>query len=232
MVRDDKRIRIIVGHYGSGKTEVSVNYAMTLREELSNLKLEEKIAIADIDTVNPYFRSREKEELLQSMNIESYSSILKNSTLDLPAVSPEILYKINDTSYNYIIDVGGDVIGTKVLGSISTDIQKQSYDMFMVINKNREFTDTSDKIIEYIRDIENTSKLKVTGIINNTHMLWETTVNDIIEGSILANEVGEKLGIPVKYSTCRETIEMNLQEASSIKEEILKIRMVMREEWM
>lgn len=231
MLRDDKRIRVIVGHYGSGKTEVSVNYAMTLREELTQLGLSEKIAIADIDTVNPYFRSREKEELLQGMGIESYSSILKNSALDLPAVSPEILYKINDTSCNYIIDVGGDVIGTKVLGSISTDIQKQPYDMFMVINKNREFTDTAEKIIEYIKDIEQTSKLKMTGIINNTHMLWDTETKDILDGSKLANEVGDILGIPVKYTTCWENIEMD-KKTSSIKEDILKIRMIMREDWM
>lgn len=251
MLRDDKRIRIIVGHYGSGKTEFAVNYAMKLSKEISEYNFEnsksQKVAIADIDVVNPYFRSREKEDLLSEHNIESFSSILKNSSLDLPAIAANITKPISNIDYEYIIDVGGDDVGAKVLGTISKDISKYEYDMFMVINKNRAYTNTAEKVIKYISDIERTSGLKVTGLVSNTHMLRETSEKDITDGIELIREVENMTGIPIRYITywekksdLRKTISHNLKYSKNntqLKQYnpdnvIMPIFMIMREEWM
>ena len=229
MISDDKRIRIIVGHYGSGKSEFSVNYVMQLAR---NKKSEnEKIAISDLDVVNPYFRSREKEELLAGYGIESYSSILKNSTLDLPAVSAELRKPIINTDYAYVMDVGGDAIGARVLGSLKDIIKEHEYDMFMVINANREYTADADSVIRYMREIMGTSGLYITGLINNTHLLWETTTDEILKGVQLVQEVCAKTGIEYKYTVCPSYLDISEIKAQ-IPSEILTIEMVMREKWM
>ena len=178
MIFDDKRIRIIVGHYGSGKSEFSVNYAMQLAKQ--NKDPNKKVAIADLDVVNPYFRSREKEDLLAQIGVESFSSPLKNSTLDLPAVSAEIRKPVIDETYEYVMDVGGDDVGARVLGSIKDIMKKSDYDMFLVINANREYTTNADEVIRYMRSIMGASGLNITGLINNTHLLWDTSTEDIL----------------------------------------------------
>lgn len=225
MLTNDKRIRIIVGHYGSGKSEFAVNYAMKLREETS-----EKIAISDLDVVNVYFRSREQEQMLEANNIHMIHSSINAPTLDLPALSGEIAVPIKDKSYNYIIDVGGDSVGAKVLGRFSKMITEEEYEMLFVVNANREKTQTADDIIKYIKEIEFTSKLKVTGLINNTHLLRETTDDDIEKGQMLASQVSNKLEIPIKYTSCIESITNKLP--SSIEGHIMPIKLYMRQEWM
>lgn len=244
MLMNDKRIRIIVGHYGSGKTEFAINYAIKLSQELGP---DRKVAIADIDVVNPYFRSREKEDLLNGYNVESFSSILKNSSLDLPALAPDLMKPIYDDRYEYIIDVGGDDVGARVLGRMSNDIKKYEYDMFMVINRNREYTNEAEKVIEYIKDIEYRSNLKVTGLISNTHLLRETEAEDIEQGILLVKEVQKQTGIPIRYVTywdkkeeLRKTVSRNLKYSEfdkeltgdEISDMIMPISMIMREDWM
>lgn len=229
MIFDDKRIRIIVGHYGSGKSEFSVNYALQLAK---NKKSEtDKIAISDLDVVNPYFRSREKEDLLKSQGITSYSSILRNSTLDVPAVSPELRTPIINKEYQYVMDVGGDAIGARVLGSMKEVIKDSDYDMFMIINANREYTVDADSVIKYMREIMGASGLEITGLINNTHLLWDTTKEDLLRGAELVKEVSDKTGIPFKYTVCPNYLDIS-DIKDQIPSEIFTIDMIMREKWM
>ena len=225
MLTDDKRIRIIVGHYGSGKSEFSVNYALQLRQETT-----EKIALSDLDVVNVYFRSREQEELLNNNQVYTIHSSINAPTLDLPALSGEIVVPIKDRSYNYIMDVGGDSVGAKVLGRYSKMIAEEDYDMLFVINGNREKTQSVDEIINYIREIEFTSNLKVTGLINNTHLLRDTTVEDIEKGQRLASQVSNILDLPIKYTSCIEKIINKLP--SSTEGYIIPIKLYMRQQWM
>lgn len=229
MLLDDKRIRIIVGHYGSGKSEFSVNYAIQLAKNKKSDS--EKIAISDLDVVNPYFRSREKEDLLDSYGIKSYSSILRNSTLDVPAVSPELRTPIIDKNYQYVMDVGGDAIGARVLGSMKEIIKGSDYDMFMVINANREYTADADSVIRYMREIMGVSGLNITGLVSNTHLLWETTAEEILKGAKLVKEVSDKTGIPFKYTVCPNYLDIS-EIKNQIPSEIFTIDMVMREQWM
>lgn len=229
MISEDKRIRIIVGHYGSGKSEFAVNYIMQLAKNKTNET--DKFAISDLDVVNPYFRSREKENLLKEYGIESFSSILKNSTLDLPAVSAELRTPIINTQYQYVMDVGGDAIGARVLGSLKDTIKDHEYDMFMVVNANREYTADADSVIRYIREIMSVSGLNMTGLISNTHLLWDTTPEEILKGVELVKEVSEKTGIPFKYTVCPNYLDISGIK-TQIPSEILTIEMIMREQWM
>lgn len=225
MITDDKRIRIITGHYGSGKSEFSMNYITKLRELVDG-----KVAIADLDVVNVYFRTREKRELLESKGITVIDSSVRASTLDVPAVSPQIASTAGDPSYNYLMDVGGDSVGARVLGRFSSHITNEDYDMFFVINANREETTTPEQVIEHIRSIERTSKLKVTGLINNTHLVRETTIDDVLKGQELAKRVSSMTNIPIKYVVCLETFIDKLPQ--NIEGQVFPIKLYMRDPWM
>lgn len=225
MITDDKRIRIIIGHYGSGKSEFAINYVTKLRGLLTN-----KIALADLDVVNVYFRTREKKDFLKSLDILAIDSSINAPNLDLPAVSAQVVTPMTDKSYDYVIDVGGDDVGARVIGRFSHQIESNDYDMFCVINANREQTQTVDQVVKHIEAIEKSSKLKVTGLINNTHLIRATTVDDILRGYNLALEVSKQCDIPIKYTTCLDSLVNELPE--DLEGEIFPIKLYMREEWM
>lgn len=224
MILDDKRIRIIVGHYGSGKTEFSINYAVKLRQ------MRKKVALVDLDVVNLYFRSREKAEELTNLGIRVIGSSLKGSGVDIPAISAEIYSPIQDESYDTVLDVGGDPAGARTLGMYSQYFVEGKYDMFFVLNANRPETQTVEKSMEYLRKIEDTARVKVTGIVNNTHMLKSTTYEDVLKGQTLAERLSEKLDIPIKYVVALENVARDLP--TDLKGEIFPIKLYMREEWM
>ena len=220
----DKRIRIITGHYGSGKTEFSMNYAIKLAG------LGEKVALVDLDVVNLYFRSREKEELLKDHNIRLIGSSIRANAVDIPAISGEVLAAFDDESYQAIIDVGGDPAGARTLVRYDKYFIEGNYDLFFVLNANRPETQTAQKALEYMVKIEDTCRGKVTGIINSTHLLKSTTAEDVIKGNKLAKELSEITNIPIKYNVALQSIVKNLP--GDLEGEIFPINLYMREEWM
>lgn len=224
MILDDKRIRIIVGHYGSGKTEFSINYAVKLSQK------KKKVALVDLDVVNLYFRSREKAEELKKLGIRVIGSSVRGSAVDIPAISAEIYSPIQDESYDTVLDVGGDPAGARTLGMYNQYFTEGKYDMFFVLNANRPETQTVEKSMEYLRKIEDTARIKVTGIVNNTHMLKSTSYEDVLKGQVLAEKLSEKLNIPIKYVVALENVVKDLP--SDLKGEIFPIKLYMREEWM
>lgn len=225
MITNDKRIRIIIGHYGSGKSEFSINYVTKLRNMVTG-----KVALADLDVVNVYFRTREKKELLKSLDILPIDSSIHAPTLDLPSVSAQVMTPLNDSTYNCVIDVGGDNVGARVMGRFSHLIKDDDYDMFCVVNANREQTQTAKEVIEHIKAIEKSSKLKVTGLINNTHLIRSTTIEDVIKGQDIAKEVSRECNIPIKYVACLEHLVDELPK--DLEGEIFPIKLFMREDWM
>jgi MinD-like ATPase involved in chromosome partitioning or flagellar assembly len=225
MILNDKRIRVVVGHYGSGKTEFSVNYAVKLAKE------GKKVALVDLDVVNPYFRSREKADELGRMGIRVIgSSQTSGIALDVPAIAADIYSPLQDESYDVVIDVGGDPAGARTLGRYYSYFTDGNYDMFFVLNANRPETQTVEKAIEYLRKIEDMARAKATGIINTTHMLKSTTVEDILKGQDLAEKVSEKTGIPIRYIVALEHVAKELP--SNLNGEIFPIKLFMREDWM
>lgn len=222
---NDKRIRIIVGHYGSGKTEFAVNYAMKLSET------EDKVALADLDVVNVYFRSREKAQQMMDAGIQVISSQYgHDANLDLPAVSAGVFGPLQDDACHTILDIGGDSTGTRVLATFKQIISFKGYDMFLVVNAYRQETATKEGVIKHIEEIEGQSGLKITGLINNTHLLRETTLEDVKKGQELVKSVSEATNIPIKYISAIEKVAQTVP--SNYDGEIMPIKMYMREEWM
>lgn len=224
MVIDDKRIRIISGHYGSGKTEFAINYAVKLNE------MGMKTAISDLDIVNTYFRSREKAFELENMGIKVIYSSIKNGNYDIPAISPEIATPIKDKSYNYIIDLGGDDVGAVTLARLIPILDKSEVDFIMVVNTKRPETSTKEGIIYHKKSLEKATGLNITGFVNNTNLVRETTEETLKEGENILFEVSKETGIPVKYTSYIE----NIIECKSknIKTELFPMKFFMREEWM
>ncbi|MGL4392759.1 MAG: P-loop NTPase [Fusobacteriaceae bacterium] len=225
----NKRIKIISGHYGSGKTEFAVNFALKLSGE------GKKVAIADLDIVNPYFRTRECEELFYKNKIEVLGYILKGDSSDLPAVSGNVSKPFYDKSIEeYIIDLGGDSSGSKAFASFRTNLNPDECDLFFLVNANRPETSNLVNTLNHLQTIEGTLNLRVTKLVNSTHLLWDTTEEDLFRGNNLTIEISEKLGLPIEYTICNEKLLASLSE--DIKEklagELFPVKMIMRKKWM
>lgn len=225
MIKDDKRVRLFIGHYGSGKSEVSMNYVTMLRELVDG-----EVALADLDVVNVYFRTREKKDLMRQLGITPIDSSIQTTTLDVPAVSAEVMRPLHDNKVNYVVDVGGDNVGGRVVGRFAEHFKPEDYDMFFVVNANREKTQTAQEVLGFIDAIEASSKLKVTGLVNNTHLLRETTVDDVLKGQEVVREVSKTRNIPIKYVCCLESLVDKLPK--DLEGDILPIKLYLREEWM
>lgn len=218
-----KRIRIITGHYGSGKTEFAVNYTLTLAEKGYNT------AIVDLDIVNPYFRSREMEPMFEEKGVRVISSSIKGLAGDLPALSPEIYTILEDKSYEAVIDVGGDKAGATALGRFYNRIDKDECEMFFVLNANRHLTGDKQNAIRYLKSIEQGSRQKVTALINNTHLCGETKIEDIMKGQDLCLQVSQELGLPIKYTVVHKGLADYLP--NNICGEIFPIDIFMKKPW-
>lgn len=217
------RIRIFTGHFGSGKTEISINYAIKLAKE------GKKVAIVDLDIVNPYFCTRGIKQELEEYGIRVIAADPNLSNAELMVVPPEVLSVFNDKSYEVIMDIGGDDQGAVVLGQYNRYLREEPYDMYFVINNNRPLTSNNDDTQDYMRVIQAASRLKITHLISNTNMSYETAVEDIIRGDKTVSELSEKLNIPHKYTVCRRDLIDEIK--GKVQGELLPIDIYMKPPW-
>ena len=225
MVADDRRIRIITGHYGSGKTEFAVNYVKKLRESVDG-----RVAIADLDIVNVYFRSREKKEELEEKGIQVIASNLDTAVADVPAVSGAMTMPVINKEYQYVVDLGGNDVGTLVLGRIKPLLDHAEADFFMVVNAYRPNTSTPEGIIEQMENLEYAAGLKVTGFINNTNLVRETTAECLLHGDEVLKEVTKRTGVPVKYVSYVKDV-MTEEIPEGLSGELFPMEFNMRKTW-
>lgn len=230
MFQDDRRIRMFCGHYGSGKTEFAVNYVTRLKKEVGPDK---KVVISDMDIVNPYFRSREKTAELEAQGIVVYGSSY-NSDADIPAVPAEMMGPFIDKRCDYIVDLGGNEVGTIVLGRYKEHFDPEEIDVFMVINTYRPDTYDADLCIEQMHELEAGIGLKVTGLINNTNLVRETTAADILRGEKIISEVSRRTGVPIRYTAYVEEVvkDMTPEIAATLSGEVVPLTYYMRASWM
>ena len=190
---EPKRITLFVGHYGSGKTNIAVNYALRLAEA------GRRVALADLDIVNPYFRS--KDSLTDLTAVRLIASPYAGTNLDLPALPQEMYAVTDDRTLIAILDVGGDDRGALALGRLTPAIlEENDFECLAVINRYRPLTGTPEETVGVLREIEGAGGVPITGLVNNSNLGRETTPDDVLSSVAYAEEVSRLSGLPVKMT--------------------------------
>lgn len=219
-----KRITVFAGHYGSGKTNIAINYALMLS------KSEEKVSIADLDIVNPYFRTKDSEKDISNAGIRLISSEFANTNVDTPALPPEVYSVFEDKGVYAVIDVGGDDRGALALGRYVPYITgEDNYEMLFVINKYRFLTRDASSTIEVMNEIEKAANIRFTGIVNNSNLGEETTAKTVLDSVSYADEVSRLSGLPIKMTTVKESLESELNGKIN---NIVPLRLYVRQSWL
>lgn len=216
----NSKIYITVGHYGSGKTEYSINYALHLKKSY------DKVFLVDLDIVNPYFRSNDARSLLEANGITVIAPDYAGTNVDIPALPPDIMRIFNVDDAAIVIDVGGDDDGAIALGRYKRFFDSADVDVSLVINTRRPLSGTVEEIIEMKENIEAVSRLRVTDLIADTNISDETTKEIIEEGAEIVKEVSERLNIPIKYvvSACDADFSDDVKnKLFKIERKLLKI---------
>lgn len=220
---EDKRVTIFTGNFGSGKTELSLNYALHLKEKNS------KVAVIDLDVINPYFRSREKNELMEEYDIEViFPKEFKYA--DLPIITADIKRLLQNEDYYGVIDVGGQEDGATVLGSIADSVKNTEYELNLVVNTKRPFTEDVAGIKKMKEKIELASKIKVDNLICNINLGADTTVEDIKEGYPIVKKAASRLKLPIKFLAVKKELKAEISKLN-YEEEIFTIKRYLNNPW-
>ena len=199
---NEKRITLFCGHYGSGKTNVAVNYALWLK------KRHERVTVADLDIVNPYFRTKDSLPLFRAMEIGLIASPFANSNLDIPALPQEMYAVTDDRGLYAVLDVGGDDRGALALGRLTPAILAEgNYEMLAVVNRYRPLTQTVADTVEVLREVEAAAGIAFTGLVNNSNLGEETTAETVLASLGYADGVATALGVPVVMTTFAENLK-------------------------
>ena len=192
-----KRILTVVGHFGSGKTEFAVSLAMrmAMQERPADMP---RLALVDIDIANPYFRSRERKQMLEAAGISVYGNAYDGEiTAELPALSAAIRTPLEDAGCRVIVDVGGNDSGARILHQFRKYFQQNEHELYAVINANRPETSDIDGALAHLQAIEMETGLTVSGLINNCHLLRETTPETVAQGHRLCEALCRRTGKPL-----------------------------------
>ena len=204
---EHKRVTLFAGHYGSGKTNIAVNYALKLKKD------GEKVVIADLDIVNPYFRTKDSKDELEKNGRKLISSEFANSNVDFPAL-PQEMYEVTDNKSEFaVLDIGGDDRGAYALGRYTPFIKEENdYEMLLVINKYRPLTADAESVVEIMREIEQAGGIAFTGIVNNSNLGEETTARTVLNSVEYASEVSRITGLPVKMTSVEQRLYDELKD--------------------
>lgn len=214
-----KNITFLTGYYGSGKSELAINLALKYKVDY----------VVDLDVINPYFRTREQEKIFKENDIEVISSDLDYKMhIDMPYISQRVYIPFNNQSKRAIYDLGGNDIGAKLLRQFE-DYNDVEIDLFLVVNVYREESNTKDKIIELINNIEGKGGFKVTGLINNSNLLKETTIEDISYGENIIKEVSDYTKLPIVYTAVWEKL---YSDNLKFLGKIIKLKLYFRKDWL
>ena len=215
-----KRVTLFAGHYGSGKTNVAVNFALHLAAQ------GKAVTLADMDIVNPYYRSKDSAKDLEAAGVKVIASAYANTNVDVPALPQEMYSVTEDKSRYAVLDVGGDDDGAIALGRYKQYFDKTNYEMYLVVNTRRPLTQTKEEILEMKENIEFASRLTVTGLIADTNLADETTEDVVMEGVKTVSEVSSTCGLPMVYVCTPEGVILSnvpVEKQFSITRHLLKI---------
>ena len=202
---EHKRVTLFAGHYGSGKTNIAVNYAMLLAGQ------REKVCIADLDIVNPYFRTKDSAAELEKAGVTLISPQFANSNVDLPALPAEAYRLVEDKSVYGIMDIGGDDRGAYALGRYADSIKAENnYQMIFVFNKYRPLTPRAEDAVEIMAEIEDACHIKFTAIANNSNLGAMTTAEDVLASLEETERLSQLTGLPVVMTSVTNELVNNL----------------------
>ena len=203
---EHKRLTLFAGHYGSGKTNIAVNYAMHLAAE------GKKVCIADLDIVNPYFRTKDSAKELEEAGVKLISPQFANSNVDLPALPAEAYRLVTDQNIYGIMDIGGDDRGAYALGRyVPAIVAENNYRMAFVANCYRPLTRTPEDALEVMREIEAACGLRFTDIINNTNLASETTPETVLDSVSYVEQLSRISGLPVFATSAERSVAAQLE---------------------
>ena len=201
-----KRVTLFAGHYGSGKTNIAVNYALKLAGE------GKAVVIADLDIVNPYFRTKDSAAVLEKAGVKLISPQFANTNVDLPALPAEAYRLVQDKSIYGIMDIGGDDRGAYALGRyVPTLKEENNYRMVFVANAYRPLTRTPEEALEVMREIEEACGLQFTDIINNSNLASETTPETVLSSVEYMKKLSELSGLPIFATTAETAVAVELE---------------------
>ena len=204
---EHKRLTLFAGHYGSGKTNIAVNYAMHLANE------GKKVCIADLDIVNPYFRTKDSEAELKERGIDLICSSFANTNVDVPALPAESYRLVQDKSIYGVIDIGGDDRGAYALGRFAEAIKAEgNYRMAFVLNRYRPLTSTVEDAIEIMHEVEAAAGIRFNCIVNNSNIGNETTPQTVLESVEFAERFSSETGLPIWLYTAEKNVASELSE--------------------
>ena len=202
---EHKRLTLFAGHYGSGKTNIAVNYALYLAAE------GKKVTIADLDIVNPYFRTKDSAKELEAAGVHLVSPQFANTNVDLPALPAEAYRLVTDKSAYGIMDIGGDDRGAYALGRyVPAIVEENNYRMVFVANCYRPLTRTPEEAMEVMREIEGACGLQFTDIVNNSNLASETTPETIENSRAYMEKLSRLSGLPIWLTTAEKTVAEQL----------------------
>ncbi len=220
-----KRITIITGAFGSGKTEVAVNYTQLLKRAGHN------VGLVDLDIVNPYFRSRELTDFLKAHGIEVVSTQPGLEMADLPALSPRIFAFLQNEELRVVFDVGGYPVGAKTLGRFEPYFRAEAYDLWLVVNPYRPGYDDPEEISKLAQAIEAASRLRLTGIVDNANLGRETDRQSREEGSKVVEEAARMLNLPVVLKTYTAEELITPADRDRAANNLFPLQLFMRPPW-
>ena len=198
---EHKRLTLFMGHYGSGKTNIAVNYAKLLARE------GKRVCIADLDIVNPYFRTADSAADLREAGVELIAPKFANSNVDLPALPAEAYRLVEDKSVYGVMDIGGDDRGAYALGRYAPFLQKENnYRAVFVANSYRPLTATPEEALEVMREIEAACGIPMTHIVNNANLGWETTAETVLSSLGYMQELSRLSGLPIWFHAAEKTV--------------------------
>lgn len=204
-MKNEKRVTVFCGHYGSGKTNLAVNYAFYLKNKGYD------VVVADLDIINPFFRTKDSEKEFKKAGIELLSSEYANSTLDVPALPADMYRTVQDKSVHAVLDVGGDERGSVALGRFSDAIKKENdYNMIYVVNFYRPLTQNAKEAFDMLKMIERVCGLEFTAIINNSCLGIDTKQEHVLETVCMANELSQMSGLPIMATSVKKDLAEKL----------------------
>ncbi len=218
----ESRLTVVIGHFGSGKTEFAVNLAVALGRE------GHPFALADLDLVDPYFCARTCGEALRSAGGRLVARSQRCFDADAPSLPPEVMTLLDDGELFGVLDAGGDASGARVLARYRDPLTRCGARVLCVVNGNRPLTQTAEAAAGYIRDIQQACGLAVTGLVNNTHLCGETTLEDILAGDRLCRALSDLVGIPL---TCTAVPEHLAGQAAGLLPRVFPMKLYLKKPW-